>query len=235
MTRAPRTPPAHEVAGPRASDAARHLRERRGLVGRLASALTEARAVSAKELAESFEFFARARRFVTGPLVADLCAGHGLVGVLYALFEREVERVVLLDRRRPASHARIAAVAAEVAPWTAPKLAYVETALKRAEPHLAPGAALVAVHACGGRSDRAIDLALALGGPLALLPCCYPASRCPAPPALALHLGAPLATDVDRTYRLERAGWRVRWDELPPGITPMSRMIVARPPAQRTE
>ena len=58
-----------------------------------------------KEVLESFEFFARARKHVRTRCVADLCCGHGLTGILFALFERVVERVtvrrdVLLHHRR---------------------------------------------------------------------------------------------------------------------------------------
>ena len=45
-------------------------------------------------------------------------------------------------------------------------------------------------------------------------------------------LGAPLAFDVDRTYRLERAGYHVRWDAIPEAITPMNRLLVAWPRRQ---
>ena len=44
-----------------------------------------------KELVEAFEFFAAVRKDLRARSLADLCAGHGLVGVLFALHERRLE------------------------------------------------------------------------------------------------------------------------------------------------
>jgi hypothetical protein len=200
-----------------------------GLPDRFARALARERAVPVKELFESFEFFGRVRKLVRAPVVVDLCAGHGLTGVLFALFERSVERVVLVDRRRPGSFDRVVAAAAGVGPWAAGKLEYRVERLARAGEGLDAGAAVVAVHACGQRTDRCLDVALALRGPVAVMPCCYSDARCPAPAALAEHLPGGLAHDVDRTYRLEAAGYRVRWDAVPGEVTPMSRIVIGVP------
>ena len=40
-------------------------------------------------------------------------------------------------------------------------------------------------------------------------------------------LGEDVAYDVDRTYTMERAGYRVRWREIPAEITPMNRRCLA--------
>jgi hypothetical protein len=202
-----------------------------GLVDRFVRALGARRAVRVKEVLEALEFFAVARRRVRAPVVADLCASHGLVGALYALFERSVEQVVLIDKRVPESRAEVLAAAREVGPWTTDKLGERDGLLARRGAELAPGTALVAVHACGELSDRCIDLALALRGPLALMPCCRPHRRSPAPTVLARELGADTAFDVDRTYRLEEGGFTVRWDAVAAPITPMNRVIVAWPRA----
>ncbi|MFT7633794.1 MAG: hypothetical protein ACI87E_004852, partial [Mariniblastus sp.] len=83
-------------------------------------------------------------------------------------------------------------------------------------------------HACGILSDLCIEIAIKSGGPIAILPCCYPKSACEAPLALQNALGLAKAFDVDRTYRLEAAGYQVRWAEIPAAITPMNRIIYAR-------
>ncbi len=198
-----------------------------GLADRLARELARERAVPLKELFESFEFFARVRKRVRARVVADLCAGHGLTGVLFALFEREVERVVLVDRRVPKSFERVLRAALAVGPWVEEKVVYRQAPLSAAPELVGEGTSIVAVHACGTRTDRALDLAVSVRGALAVMPCCYPDARCPAPAALVARLGTPLAFDVDRTYRLERAGYRVRWDDIPAEITPMGRILVA--------
>ncbi|MEZ6015843.1 MAG: hypothetical protein R3F49_12055 [Planctomycetota bacterium] len=203
-----------------------------GLIDRFARALGARRAVRVKELLESIEFFGVARRRVRASSVADLCASHGLVGAMYALFERSVERVLLVDRSVPESRAEVLAAAHEVGPWTVEKLVPHDGLLARRGAELAPGTALVAVHACGFLTDEVIELAVRLGGPVGLLPCCRPHRRSPAPTVLARELGAETAFDVDRTYRLENAGFTARWDAVPASITPMNRVILAWPRAR---
>lgn len=86
------------------------------------------RCIDTKEFLEAVEFFARVRRRLRRPTVVDLAAGHGLVGLLFGAFERSVDKVVLLDRRRPASFDAVLAATASVAPWLPSKV--------RLTPHL---------------------------------------------------------------------------------------------------
>ena len=195
-----------------------------------ARALCERRATCLKELLEATEVFALARKVVRAPTVADLCCGHGLAGLLFAIFEREVERVVLVDRERPASTDLILKAADDVAPWAPPKVEWRREPLKRTT--LEPGTGVVAIHACGLRTDRAIELAVEAGGGIAALPCCRPHRGHPAPEGLKLALGADEAIDVHRTYALEQAGHRVRWKTIAPTISPMNRVLIAS--ARRT-
>ena len=62
---------------------------------------------------------------------------------------------------------------------------------------------------------------------IALMPCCYSQTAADAPEALRRALGVPLASDVHRTYRLEKLGYTVRWSAVPLSITPMNRIIIA--------
>lgn len=198
-----------------------------GLAERFVHALAARNAVPMKEVLESFEFFAAVRREVRAPQVADLCAGHGLVGALFALYEREVERVILVDRAPPANRAKVLAALREVGPWTEAKVQQRDVRL--ADCVLVPGTSVVSVHGCGERTDAAIDLGLAAGGALAVMPCCRAHRRARSSPAVAREVGHDLAIDIDRTYRMERAGYRVRWSQIPEGITPMNRVLVGRP------
>ena len=68
---------------------AAHFSEHRHM-DRLALALAARRALPLKELLESAEFYMRVRRRIRAQTVVDLCAGHGLVGLLFAAFERSV-------------------------------------------------------------------------------------------------------------------------------------------------
>lgn len=203
---------------------------------RLARALLAARALPWKELLESFEVFQRVRKRVRRPVVADLCAGHGLTGLLFAVYERGVEEVVMVDRREPESAARLLALVGAVAPWAPAKVRYVEADLRRA-PEVAAlpaGSGVVGVHACGPATDAVVDVALTLRGPVGLLPCCHARSSSGAPDSLVRSLGVCTATDVHRTYRLEAAGYRTRWTGIPAAVTPMNRVILAWPERPRS-
>lgn len=196
------------------------------LQDRVVRALIERRAVNLKELLESFEFHHRVRRRVRRPVMADLFCGHGLTGILFALSERSVDRVVLVDKSRPASFDIIFETVCELAPWVRDKVDYKECLVEEAGAFLDAGTAIIAVHACGDRTDMAVDLAKQLGGPVALMPCCYRTARRPGPRGLNEALGAMTAIDVDRTYRLAAQGLHVDWTVIPRAITPMNRVLV---------
>ncbi len=199
-----------------------------GLPDKIARALARSKALPVKELFESFEFFERTRRRVRGAVVADLCCGHGLTGLVFAAFERRVETVLLVDRRRPPSFDTVCDAVASVAPWVRDKIEYREQSLEGMT--LPPGTSVVAVHACGVRTDRCIDIGMASGGPMALMPCCYYRTANNGPKAIRTALGARDATDIHRTYRLTKAGYRVDWSSVPAEITDMNRILVATRP-----
>ncbi len=196
--------------------------------------LCQRRAMPFKEVLESFEFFACVRNRIKSTSVADLCCGHGLVGILFAMLQRDVEQVVLLDKRRPGSFDLVLSAAQAVAPWTADKVKYVEAPLKQALNHISPGTAILGVHACGARTDKCIEHAISLRSPIALLPCCRRHRSHESPECLKNVLGADVAIDVDRTYRLHAAGYRVRWDKISPLITDMNRVLLGQPNRQES-
>lgn len=198
-----------------------------GLPDRVARALINRRAIPLKELFESFEFFERTRRRLRAPVMADLCCGHGLTGVLFALFERSVERVVLLDRHQPDSARAVLDAVAEVAPWVDAKVDWIETDVEQAS--LPQGTSVIALHACGVRTDRCLDAAIEARGAVAVMPCCYAQTGAGAPRALHKALGIVMATDIHRTYRLEAEGYQVDWSAIPEAITPMHRILIGIP------
>lgn len=201
------------------------------LPDQIVRSLGAVRAIDTKEVFESFEFFERVRRRLRRPHVADLCAGHGLTGILFATFERGVERVTLVDKRKPKSHQKVLDAVCDVAPWVRDKVAYREAGVAVTHRELPDGVAIIGVHACGARTDRCIDVALAKAGPIAVMPCCYSQTARQAPRAFRRSLGCALATDVARTYRLEAAGYDVDWSAIPSEITEMNRILVGCPPA----
>lgn len=208
---------------------AAHLESRDPLVRKIVAGLAERRAINIKETLESFETFARIRRRARREAVADLCCGHGLTGLLFAAVERDVRSVTLLDRDKPPKADLVAEAVFEAAPWAREKVRWIEAPVTRAVEHLEPGTSVIAVHACGVRTDRALDAALALRAPVAVMPCCYAQTARIAPRSLRDALGGRLATDVARTYRLEEAGYHTAWAAIPRAITPMNRVLLGRP------
>lgn len=201
-----------------------------GLVDKLAMALGERRCLPTKEFVESVEMFARIRRRMKARCVVDLCAGHGLLGILFALYERQVERVVLIDEQQPSSHDQVLDGAMSVGDWVGEKVEYRQQRLREVTDLTSLGSpSLVATHACGDLTDLCLDLAVEGRLSIAAMPCCYAARTCHAPAALRRTLGLSLATDIDRTYRLEAAGYRVAWSQIPEAVTPMNRILMATP------
>ena len=164
-------------------------------------------------------------------MVADLCCGHGLTGFLFATFCRGVEEVVLLDKKKPPSFEPILAAVGEVAPWAPGKVRFLKVPLSQAKDHLKPRTSVVAIHACGKRTDTCLKIAMALGGRAAVMPCCYARTADRVPFAIRSALGKELATDVHRTYELEGAGYEVDWTWIPRAITDKNRVLVATPKA----
>ena len=113
----------------------------------------------------------------------------------------------LVDRCEPESRKKIIAAVEAIAPWIGPKLINRECRIDSNHLDLPTGTAVVSAHACGVLSDACIAAAIKCSGPLGILPCCYPKSGCQAPAALQRALGLRAAYDVDRTYRLEAAGY----------------------------
>ncbi|MEM6930744.1 MAG: methyltransferase [Myxococcota bacterium] len=198
-----------------------------GPATRIAQALADHHALAVKEVVESFELHYRVRRRIRGPRMADLCAGHGLVGLLFAT-ERAVEHVLLVDRVRPPAFGRALDAVASVFPQIRDKVSFIEADVRSVE--LPPGTRSVAVHACGEATDACLDRAITANGAIAVMPCCYQNAGRDAPAGLRDALGVQTATDVHRTYRLEQAGFAVDWSAIPSAVTPMNRILLARPP-----
>ena len=200
------------------------------LQDKLARALGAEGVLPVKEVLECCEFFERIREHTRAEVVADLCCGRGLLGLLFAMFERGTREVILSDGRIPESQARVIECICQLAPWVREKVRVHRLDIDEVAGVLPEGATVVSAHACGLLTDACIDLAIRTRGAIGVLPCCHPERLCPGPPALRLALGARMAFDIDRTYRLERAGYRVRWSEIPAEISPMNRILVAGQP-----
>ena len=178
---------------------------------KVALSLAKTECLDMKEFSESVEFFTHVRSrwrkvIKTTPeatVIVDLCCGHGFTGMLFAIFERSCQKVILCDRSRPKSFSKILAAVLAVAPWVKPKLDLhlfgedadgsgrddekkqqqkhhygdLLTLQKDPSKHLPKGATILAVHACGGATDLSMHIGIALESScLFLLPCCYRAA-----------------------------------------------------------
>lgn len=199
------------------------------LAERIVRALADRRAINVKETLESFETYSRVRRRLRAPHIADMCCGHGLTGLIFAAAERSVEKVYLVDHERPPKADIIMEAVVEAAPWVADKVQWIVDDVARAAEYLPPRTSVVAVHACGVRTDRALEAAVGVGGKVAVVPCCYARTAPDAPVALRERLGNELTTDIHRTYWLEKQGYVTDWAEIPRAITPKNRIIVGIP------
>jgi len=201
------------------------------LLDKLVNSLAKRRCMNLKEITESVEFFARTRKLVRSsgsPVVADLCCGHGLVGMLFAMMERCVTSVLLVDKRKPKNYSRVAEALGEIAPWALEKICFQEQLLS--DTVLPEGTSVVAVHACGDRTDDCVQLAVAGRGSVAFMPCCYSGNlRGCVPMAVVGALGKGLSTDCFRTRRLVESGYEVSWSAVPASVSKKNRIVLGRP------
>lgn len=192
----------------------------------LARAVCEAECLPRKELFEAWEVARRVRRRVRGGPVLDLAAGHGLLAWALLLLDDTSPWAECVDRTRPPSADRLAAVLTGRWPRLAGRVRYREGDLDAAE---APRDALVvSVHACGGLTDRVLDVALAARARVAVLPCCHALDKADAG-GLEGWLDGPVAIDVVRAARLRAAGYAVHTATIPAAITPMNRLLLGVP------
>jgi hypothetical protein len=159
-------------------------------------------------------------------VVVDMCCGHGFTGLLFAVFEKSCEKVLLCDHR-PQSENNLAIMKAvcEVCDWVKDKVVYHQLSMEELAPLDNPhaiipkNASLVAIHACGPATDDCLDLAMRLRLPIAVMPCCYRKLPQTSPPVFMEVFGRGASIDVDRTYRLHMANFAVVWSAIPICIT----------------
>jgi len=196
------------------------------LTDRLIRDLVESHILQWKEILESFEFFEQTRKYIRRPRIAEVCCGHGLIGVLYAMLEEEVDEVLLTDVQIPPSQARVISAASALAPWIDRKLTVADKEITETHALVNPDTSIVSSHGCGALTDQAIDLGISTRGSVAVMPCCCHPRSPDAPEVLYRELGIKDGVDVYRTYKLHAAGRRVLWRYIPEAITPMNRILI---------
>lgn len=204
------------------------LLQARGRTQTVLQTLAETPCIKLKEVLESFEIHAVARKRLVNSHLVDLCCGHGLTGLLFAIFDPGISRVTLLDREFSKSSGLILERLTSAFPDLQGRV--VRRRLDLSDFEVPSGdVALLAVHACGPRTDQCLDLALRHRSPIAMVPCCYTGTGKNDPYTLKAALGVPLSADVGRTYKLHHHDYDVQWERISSLITPMNRVMLAHP------
>ena len=200
------------------------------LFDRLGRAVCRAGVLPRKELFEAWEVARRTRRLFRGGRIMDLAGGHGLLAHAMLLLDDTSPRAVVVDTAIPPSASRLHDVLADGWPRLRDRVALVAAPLNDVSLH--EDDIVVSSHACGPLTDTILDHASTARTRVSVLPCCHDHERCDAGP-LTGWMDVALAIDVRRAARLERAGYRVWTQRLPPGITPKDRLLLGAPHDRR--
>ena len=192
----------------------------------VARVVCEAECLPRKELYETWEVVRKASRRLRGQPIVDLAGGHGLAGWLMMLHDHNAPSATCVDIRIPASAARLASAFTERWPRLADRMSFRTARLQEAD--IPDGATVLAIHACGGLTDAAIELAIDAGAGLAALPCCHSHGKNDAG-GLEGWMPTSVAIDATRASRLRHAGFTVWTSTIDDSITPENRLLLARP------
>jgi hypothetical protein len=235
------------------ADARRFEHLEPSLFADLATVVCSTGALPQKELHECWQMANHVHaEFPATPRVADIAAGHGLLGWILVLLARTgpdpVPRTaVAVDVARPKSAALLAAAMTERWPQLAGAVHYVEGSVDALTSGDGPGTLFVAAHACGSLSDRVLLAAMRSGSPVAIMPCCHTlrkqarslselavasglaadATACLTPSSA--ELGQPASIDRFRIDALVACGYEIRAASIDPEITTFNRIIMGHP------
>lgn len=206
----------------------RHLERFPGesLFDRIARAVCHAGCLPRKELYEAWEVARRVRRRLRGGRIIDLACGHGLLSGILLLLDDSSPHALGIDRALPPSAGKLQTVLEDAWPRLAGRVELRCGEIE--EVALTADDLVVSVHACGGLTDRVMDLAIAARARLAVLPCCHDLAS-GSGVELRGWLDGALAMDVARVGRLQAAGYRVVTQTIPAEITPKNRLLLAEP------
>jgi len=196
------------------------------LFERLGRVVCAAGCVARKELHEAWEVGRRTRRIRRGGRVIDVGGGHGLLAHVMLLLDDSSSDAYVVDRAVPPSARALHAVLSAEWPRIRHRVTLVSSDI--ADFTLQSGDIVVSCHACGALTDEILELVVAVGASVAVLPCCHHFERCHAG-SLAGWMDRSLAIDTMRAVRLEQHGYRVWTQTIPAVITPKNRLLIGVP------
>jgi hypothetical protein len=196
------------------------------LFDRVARVVCNADCLPRKELYESWEVARRLRRRFRGGRVLDLAGGHGLLGLLCLVLDDTSPSAHIVDRRIPASAAKLRTAFVDAWPRLAARVTFEEVDLTNVD--VRPDDLVVSVHACGALTDVVLALAIRGCARVAVMPCCHDAQENDQG-GLGGWMDPALAIDATRAAGLRAAGYQVTTQSIAPGITEKSRLLMGEP------
>jgi SAM-dependent methyltransferase len=203
-----------------------HLFPAETLFDRIARSVCRAGCLPRKELYEAWETARRVRRRFRGGRVVDMACGHGLLAQILLLLDNDSPEALAVDLRLPQSAATLAAALQADWPRLAGRIRFEEQGIERIV--LTADDLVVSAHACGSLTDRVLEMAVAAGARVAVLPCCHDLEAGDSG-GLQGWMDGGLAIDATRVARLRAAGYRVHTQTIPTEITPKNRLLLAEP------
>lgn len=197
------------------------------LFDKLARAVCRAGTLPRKELYEAWETARRIRREFRGGRVVDLACGHGLLAHIMLILDASSPAAIAVDIDIPKNAGKLSQALIETWPRLKGRIQYIQQPIQAIE--ILPHDIIVSAHACGTLTDTIIDIAIAAGVRVAVLPCCHDASRSETGNLEGWMDGA-LAVDVMRSCRLRNSGYTVMTRKIPAGVTPKNRLLLAELP-----
>jgi hypothetical protein len=201
------------------------------LFARVARAVCEAECLPRKELFESWECARRIRRQMRGGPILEPTGGHGLLSALLLLLDDSSPHATVVDIREPRSHQRVLSALQRRWPRLEGRIEFVEASLSDTQAN--PDHLIASIHACGQLTDQVLDLAIAAGSRVAVLPCCHELKRSDHGDLTGWVTGT-LAVDLMRAERLRSAGYKIRTLKIPEEITQYNRLLLGWPPGSGT-
>jgi hypothetical protein len=196
------------------------------LCEKIGRAVCRAGTLPGKEFFEAWEVARRVRRRFRGGRVVDLACGHGLLAHILLLLDDSSPHALAVDRQLPANAQRLSHELIRSWPRLQGRVRYQAIDIQSVE--ITDTDLVVSVHACGTLTDTVLDMAVAAGARVAVLPCCHDLGRCDSG-GLEGWLDGPTAVDATRAARLRQRGYRVLTGTIPEDITPKNRLLMGAP------
>lgn len=198
------------------------------LLDKLSSILCKADIISKKEYCESMEVIKSLQR--TSSLhnvkyIYDICGGHGLTAIFSAIISKNTEKIFIIDLKKPDSFDKLINCYKEEFPYILERIEFVNEDYNKVQ--YLQGSLIIAVHACGFRTDEILDLAIENSCNILIMPCCYKKKSLTEKIKKYSDI-YPLRdlVDVTRIMKLHSSGYSSCVRLIPEKITPMNKLFI---------